>query len=104
MEDGQEILNGRFRVINKMGSGTFGEIYKVEKLKTGEILAAKVEAVAKTQKNPMLVWESRLIHKLRGKTAVPNLHASGNEKTATGRNYHIMVMDLLGNTLEDLFK
>lgn len=43
MEDGQEILDKRFRVINKMGSGAFGEIYKVEKLKTGEFLAAKVE-------------------------------------------------------------
>ena len=53
----------------------------------------------------MLFWESKLIHKLRGKTAVPNLHFVGDEKTEEGKNgYHVMVMDLLGKSLEDLFQ
>jgi|TARA_B110000503_G_C6936555_1_gene325069 hypothetical protein len=51
----------------------------------------------------MLFWESKLIHKLRGKTAVPNLHFVGDEKTEDGKNYHVMVMDMLGKSLEDLF-
>lgn len=64
-EEGQEILDKRYRVIKKLGSGAFGEIFKgklaleahsacfrsnintffsfsVEKRKTGEHLAAKV--------------------------------------------------------------
>jgi len=60
----------------------------------------------------MLYWESKLIHKLRGKSkvflfqslaCVPNLHFVGDEKTEDGKTYHVMVMDLLGKSLEDLF-
>lgn len=51
----------------------------------------------------MLFWESKLIHKLRGKTAVPNLHFVGDEKTEDGKMFHVMVMDLLGKSMEDLF-
>lgn len=52
----------------------------------------------------MLFWESKLIHKLRGKTCVPNLHFVGDEKTEDGKCFHVMVMDLLGKSLEDLFQ
>ncbi len=65
----------------------------------------------------MLYWESKLIHKLRGKSktysndnnciniaCVPNLHFVGDEKTEDNKTYHVMVMDLLGKSLEDLFQ
>ena len=77
-----------------MGSGAFGELFRVKKLKNGDILAAKIEKAVKNQKHIMLFWESKLIHKLRGKTAVPNLHFVGDEKTKDGHLYHVMVMDL----------
>ena len=41
LQEGQEILEGRFKIVKKLGSGAFGEIFKVEKKKTGEIFAAK---------------------------------------------------------------
>ena len=75
----------------------------VEKKKTGEHLAAKVEKAVKMQRHIMLFWESKLIHKLRSKTYVPMLHFVGDEKTEDGKMYHVMVMDLLGKSLEDLF-
>lgn len=52
----------------------------------------------------MLFWESKLIHKMRGKTFVPFLHFVGDEKTDDGKMFHVMVMDLLGKSLEDLFQ
>ena len=104
MEEGQEILDRRYKIIKKLGNGAFGDIYKVEKKKTGDFLAAKVEKAVKNQKHIMLFWESKLIHKLRGKTAVPNLHFVGDEKTEDGKMYHVMVMDMLGKSLEDLFQ
>lgn len=90
-------------MLKKLGGGAFGEIYKVEKKKTGQILAAKVEKAVKMQRHIMLFWESKLIHKLRGKTYVPDLHFVGDEKTEDGKLFHVMVMDLLGKSLEDLF-
>ncbi len=52
LDDGQEILEGRYEVIKRLNGGAFGEIYRgkylpalnatVKKKRTGEILAAKV--------------------------------------------------------------
>ena len=61
MEEGQEILDKRYKVIKKLGGGAFGDIYKVEKRKTGDMLAAKVEKAVKNAKHIMLFWESKLI-------------------------------------------
>lgn len=52
----------------------------------------------------MLFWESKFIHSLRGKTRVPNLFFVGDETTEDNQKYHIMIMDLLGKSLEDLFQ
>ena len=75
------------------------------------------EKAVKNQRHIMLYWESKLIHKLRGKSkqslqklkflliaCVPNLHFVGDEKQDETRTYHVMVMDLLGKSLEDLFQ
>lgn len=43
LEQGQEILEQRYKVLKKVGGGAFGEIYKCQKKKTNEIVAAKVE-------------------------------------------------------------
>jgi len=40
--EGMDILDGRFKIVRKLGSGAFGEIFKVEKKKSGEIYAAKI--------------------------------------------------------------
>ena len=42
LSEGQEILEGRFKIQKRLGSGAFGEIFKVEKKKTGEMQAAKI--------------------------------------------------------------
>lgn len=52
----------------------------------------------------MLFWESKLIHKLRGKTCVPGLYYIGTDNSVTNQSFHVMVMDLLGPSLEDLFQ
>jgi casein kinase 1 len=51
----------------------------------------------------MLFWESKLIHKLRGKTLVPQLYYIGTDNSCSNQSFHVMVMDMLGPSLEDLF-
>ena len=104
LKEGQEILDGRFKIQKKLGSGAFGEIFKVEKKKTGEMFAAKLEKATKYQKHVMLFWESKLIHKLRGKTSVPSLYYIGTDNSIPNQSFHVMVMDMLGPSLEDLFQ
>ena len=104
LDQGMEILEGRFRVIKRLGNGAFGEIYKVEKKKDGTIYAAKIEKAVKNSKHVMLFWESKLIHKLRGKTYIPQLYYIGTDKTNEKNQFHVMVMDMLGKSLEDLFQ
>lgn len=47
LDSNMEILEGRFRVIKRIGNGAFGEIYKVEKKKDGSLYAAKIERAVK---------------------------------------------------------
>ena len=55
------------------------------------------------QRHIMLFWESKLIHKLRGKTQVPGLYYIGTDNSVPNQSFHVMVMDMLGPSLEDLF-
>lgn len=52
----------------------------------------------------MLFWESKLIHKLRDKTFVPQLYYIGTDKQSQAYQFHVMVMDLLGASLETQFE
>jgi len=47
LDPAMEILEGRFRVIKRIGNGAFGEIYKVEKKKDSTVYAAKIERAVK---------------------------------------------------------
>ena len=51
----------------------------------------------------MLFWESKLIHKMRGKTYVPHLYYIGTDESIANKPMHVMIMDMLGPSLEDLF-
>jgi hypothetical protein len=46
--EGTSILDGRFKIDKKLGSGAFGEIFQVTKAKTNQTYAAKIEKVNKT--------------------------------------------------------
>ena len=49
---------GRYRLIRKIGSGSFGEIYQAVNISTGEEVAVKLEAVK--ARHPQLLYESKL--------------------------------------------
>ena len=104
MSEGQEILNQRYRVIRKLGGGGFGVVYEVHDSFSRKNFAAKVEKLAQGQKHCCLYNESYVIDLLRGKTQVPKQYYFGYERTNDGQNHSVMVMDLLGKSLEDMFE
>ncbi|ESQ42708.1 hypothetical protein EUTSA_v10013573mg [Eutrema salsugineum] len=89
-------VGNKFRLGRKIGSGSFGEIYLGTHIQTNEEVAIKLENV-KT-KHPQLLYESKLYRVLQGGTGVPNVKWFGVEG-----DYNVLVMDLLGPSLEDLF-
>ncbi|RAL43454.1 hypothetical protein DM860_012595 [Cuscuta australis] len=90
------VIDGKFKMGRKIGSGSFGELFLGSNLQTGEEVAIKLESV-KTG-HPQLHYESRIYMLLQGGTGIPNLKWYGVEP-----EYNVMVIDLLGPSLEDLF-
>ncbi|KAJ7422755.1 Casein kinase I isoform delta [Pitangus sulphuratus] len=79
-------VGNRYRLGRKIGSGSFGDIYLGTDIAAGEEVAIKLECV-KT-KHPQLHIEM----------GIPTIKWCGAEG-----DYNVMVMELLGPSLEDLF-
>ncbi|GAA0152335.1 non-receptor serine/threonine protein kinase [Lithospermum erythrorhizon] len=91
-----QVVGGKFKLGRKIGSGSFGEIYLGVNIQNGEEVGIKLESV-KTR-HPQLHYESKIYMLLQGGTGIPNLKWFGVEG-----EYNVMVIDLLGPSLEDLF-
>ncbi|KAL7113124.1 hypothetical protein ACP275_04G044200 [Erythranthe tilingii] len=90
------VVGGKFKLGRKIGCGSFGELFLGVNIQNGEEVAIKLESV-KT-KHPQLHYESKIYMILQGGTGIPNLKWFGVEG-----EYNVMVIDLLGPSLEDLF-
>eukprot|EP01024_Parvocaulis_polyphysoides_P026458 TRINITY_DN240_c0_g3_i1.p5 TRINITY_DN240_c0_g3~~TRINITY_DN240_c0_g3_i1.p5 ORF type:complete len:126 (-),score=11.02 TRINITY_DN240_c0_g3_i1:52-429(-) len=88
-------IAGKYRLGRKLGAGSFGEIYLGTNIQTGEEVAIKLELIK--SRHPQLLYEAKLYRYLQG-IGVPNVRWYGTEG-----DYNVMVMDLLGPSLEDLF-
>ena len=85
-----------YHIIKKIGHGAFGEICLGTDLRTGRSVAIKKES-SKTR-FPQLFFEAKVYSLLEGGMGIPRIYLKGG----LGDN-NIMVMDLLGPSLEDLF-
>ncbi|XP_019188441.1 PREDICTED: casein kinase 1-like protein 7 isoform X2 [Ipomoea nil] len=90
------VVGGKYKLGRKIGSGSFGELYLGVNIQNEEEVAIKLESV-KT-KHPQLHYESKIYILLQGGTGIPSLKWFGVEG-----EYNVMVIDLLGPSLEDLF-
>ncbi|EEA07305.1 casein kinase I, putative [Cryptosporidium muris RN66] len=89
-------VGGKYRLGRKIGSGSFGDIYLGTNITNGEEVAIKLESVK--SRHPQLLYESKLYKILAGGIGVPTVHWYGIEG-----DYNVMILDLLGPSLEDLF-
>ena len=89
------IINNKYKIIEKLGAGCFGEIYKGENIRTHEYVAIKVESIENNLK--LLKNESVVYQYLVGTMGVPNVKWFGKDDV----NYY-MVLNLLGDSLQTL--
>merc|ERR1712062_969248 len=89
-------VGGKYRLGRKIGSGSFGDIYLGTNINTGDEVAIKLEST-KTR-HPQLAYEYKVYRILAGGVGVPIVRWFGKEG-----DYNVMVMEILGPSLEDLF-
>lgn len=91
-----KICKGRFTVGKKLGAGSFGEIFVAHDRETKRDVAIKVESTS--SRHPQILFEAKIYKLLAGGKGIPQMYWVGTEGP-----YHIMVLELLGPSLEDLF-
>jgi serine/threonine protein kinase len=88
----RSLINQKYLFDKKIGSGSFGSVYKGKNVISDEPVAIKFEAV--TTNIPTLLWESKILNHLVGTQGVVKLRYFGTEA-----NKNIIVMDLFSHTL-----
>ncbi|CAF2744921.1 unnamed protein product [Rotaria sp. Silwood2] len=87
------IINNRFKILKRLGSGSFGEVFLAKDITTNLLCAIKTER--SDSKHPQLRIEQQIF--LRMENCYPSMIALIEEK-----GFIILAMDLLGPSLEDL--
>ncbi|KAI4554434.1 hypothetical protein MJG53_019733 [Ovis ammon polii x Ovis aries] len=90
------IIGGRYKLVRKIGSGSVGDIYLAINITNREEVAVKLESQRVTQSQ--LLYKSELYNILQGGVGIPQIRWYDQ-----GTDYNVLIMDLLGASLEDLF-
>jgi serine/threonine protein kinase len=90
------MINNKYKLLNKIGEGTFGSIYKGENCRKREEVAIKVEPILNG--TTLLKNESNIYQYLLGTPCIPQVKWYGKDE----QNYY-MVIPLLGKSLDQLF-
>ncbi|EAX97207.1 CK1 family protein kinase [Trichomonas vaginalis G3] len=91
-----DMIGSKYRLREKLGGGSFGDIHLGENIVTNEKVAIKIEL--EKAKTPQLHNEYCIYKLLSGGIGIPSIKYYGVQE---GKN--VMVMELLGKSLNDLF-
>ena len=65
------IVGGKYRLVRKIGSGSFGDIYLGINITNGEEVGVKLESTK--ARHPQLLYESKLYKLLQGGVGIPHI-------------------------------
>jgi len=89
------VINNKYKLIEKIGEGSFGSIYKGENIRTKELVAIKMEPITNDYK--LLKNESIIYQHLTNTIGIPNVKWFGKDE-----NNYYMVINLLGESLQSI--
>jgi serine/threonine protein kinase len=90
-----QIIGSRYRILGKIGSGSFGQVFECQNVRTGKRYAAKLESTS--ARVPQLAHEAAIYKAMSGSVHIADVRWYGQVKPNC-----IFVMDLLGRSLEDI--
>ena len=90
-----KIFFKKYKIIKKIGKGSFGLVYLGEVINSGNYVAVKFES--KKQQETILERESYLLYYLKG-FGIPELITYGHNS-----KYNILVQTLLGSSINEIF-
>jgi len=93
------IVSNKYKLIEEIGSGSFGFVYKAIVMKNTELVAIKFENY--NAKSKLLKNEAQIYRYLDGGIGIPSIKWFGVHEYNT-ITYRYMVFDLLGKSLYDL--
>lgn len=88
------IVGNKYELIQKINQGSFGALYKAKNIRTGELVAVKIEQ--RTEVNT-LKYEANVYKYLKNIDGFVKLKWFG-----TDDNYNYLVIDLLGKSLKNI--
>lgn len=91
------IINNKYKILQEIGKGSFGTIYKGQHIRTNELVAIKIEPI--NQQTKLLKNESIIYQYLKDIKGIPNIKWFGKDEI----NYY-MVISYLGRSLREIQK
>ena len=88
------IISNKYEIIEKIGEGTFGKVFKGKNIRTEETIAIKIQH--KDIEN-VLKHEAKIYKYLKDISCIPRIRNYGTE---SGFNY--LILDLLGPSLSNI--
>lgn len=91
-----QVVANKFRLLRKIGSGSFGEIFLAEDIDSNKKVAIKLESLK--ARIPQLLFESKLYRILEGGISIPRVYHYSSEASS-----NVLAIELLGKSLENIF-